>query len=301
MKIYRPFATLIVAFALIAGCEPMMDSDCRSSEDCPANLFCQMGECTDLSSGSIPGVSPLGENFDAGNSGDTTGDAAIDEPPHPCPDAPAADSENLVLNEFLANVPMGPDGDANEDGVRHYHDDEFVELVNLADTTIDLTDVALLNDTDVRFTFPEICLESMHAIVVFGGLEFGAEPPEGEGFISLISETWFRYAQGGGRVVVRAADGETIADHSYGSHPDGSLTLEDELHGDHYTPHSALADDDALFSPGTCANGQPFPTGCVEDSSDPEPDDASDTESVDEDEHEDDDGGSDFADSKPSG
>lgn len=287
MKPHRRYAlSLVFAAATAVGCAPPMDSECHTSEDCPGSTFCQMGQCTDLSGDPVSGHNLLDDNGDVSPSAvadvspdtDVSIDGGVSEPSHPCPDAPPADAERLVLNEFLANVPMGDAGDANEDGVRHYHDDEFVELVNAGDVTIDLTGVALLSDTDVRFVFPEICLEPLHAVVVFGGLEPGATPPQGEGFTSLVSDSWFRYPQGGGRIVVQSANDTTIADHTYGSHPDGSLNLARDLDGDRYVAHRELADDGALFSPGTCADGRPFPTGCRDEeekenapeSSDPE-------------------------------
>ena len=272
---------LLIASSLMAlaicGCQPDFTSECTSSTDCADHLFCKMGECIDLSSPDASSETALGVDDSANDAGYSDADA--DAPSHPCPDAPPADADNLVLNEFMANVPQGPEGDANQDGVRHYHDDEFVELVNVADETIDLSDVAILNDNDPRFNFSQHCLEPLHAVVVFGGIEDGAEPPAGEGFESLVSDTWFRYAQGGGRIVVHDAQGQTIADHSYGSHPDGSLNLEGDLNGATYTAHGDVADDGALFSPGTCADGRPFTTGCLGD---------------------DDDSSSKFADSKPS-
>lgn len=263
-------------FALTPGCLPEIESECRSSADCSGSDFCQMGLCSDPHDNHPEGKSMLGADDDTAKTGDvgydyesdTDADQPPDEPPHPCPDAPPADADSLLLNEFMANVPTGPDGDSNQDGVRHYHDDEFVELVNISDETIDLTDVAILKASDPRFILPPACLEPMHALVVFGALEDGADPPSGEGFESLISDKWFIYAQDSGHVVVRDADDGVIADHTYGSHPSGSLNLDADLDGDAYMAHRDLSDEDTLFSPGTCANGQPFPTGCDEDGGD---------------------------------
>ncbi len=254
-----------LATLLLTACKPDFTQECTASMDCPEPLFCRMGVCTDLSPTEPSTETPLGvdasqTSYDDAGVGDDTG------PPHPCPDAPPASADNLVLNEFMANVPQGPEGDANQDGERHFHDDEFVELVNRSDKTIDLTDVDILNDDALRFTFPELCLKPLHAVVVFGGIEDRASPPAGEGFKSLVSDTWFRYAQGGGRVVIHDARGETIADHTYESHPPGSLNLNPDLSGNDYIAHpDVAADDDALFSPGTCADGRPFTSGCLDD------------------------------------
>lgn len=286
-------ALLVALLAFSVACQPVMDSECKSLRDCPEGLFCQLGACVDLSANASQESTPLAASdapapsMDAGTAEDATAfidaptengptEAAPDEPPPPpcpdAPDAPAANADSLVLNELLAKVPMGPDGDANADGVRHFHDDEFVELVNISDQTIDLTDVTILNDTHVRFTFPPTCLEPLHAAVVFGGIEPGADLPAGEGYESFVADTRFAYADGGGRAVVRDASGDPIADYTYGAHPAQSLNLNLDLHGDHYVSHGELSDDEALFSPGTCSNGQPFPTGCTGDEEAQQPD-----------------------------
>ena len=286
------FATALSTSLLLSiGCTTDIHSECRSSADCSGSDFCQMGRCSDPHHNHPEGKSLLGKDEDSPSSnhgdvgyhGDTDVGENYSEPPHPCPDAPPAASDNLVLNEFMANVPAGPEGDANQDGVRHFHDDEFVELVNVSDETIDLTDVDIQKETDTRFSFPPTCLDSLHAVVVFGGIEDGADPPSGDGFTSMVSEQWFTYAQSSGHVVIRGADDELIAEYVYGSHPDGSLNLDPDLTGTDYVAHRDINDDGALFSPGTCANGLPFPTGCTKD-----------------DDENDDNGGSDYSDSKPS-
>ncbi len=256
-----PLCFVAATLLILAGCAPAEEAECRTSQDCDGTLFCRMGVCTDLNApaplgGSQPWVDDAGGLADADDK---------EGQPHPCPDAPGADASTLVLNELLATVPQGPAGDANGDGVRHFHDDEFVELVNISEETIDMTGVQIFNDETLRFTFPEFCLLPLHAAVVFGGIEPGADLPTGEGFEAFTADSRFAYADGGGRAVVRAAHGATIADFTYGSHPAESLNLAVDLDGDEYMPHGSLTDGEAIFSPGKCANGQPFPTGCGRD------------------------------------
>lgn len=264
---------LLIPLALITttACNTDLDYDCRNSADCQKDQFCHMGTCTDFDDPpqrELLGPDGASTTADAGLSIDAESTENSEPTDHPCPDASPASPENLLLNEFMANVPQGSEGDANQDGTRHYHDDEFVELVNTSEETVDLTGVEILNDDDVRFTFPATCIDALHAVVVFGGLEEGAPPPSGDGWESHISETWFRYAQGGGRVVVRSADGDTIADVSYGSHPDGSLNLDADLDGADFVAHNDVAPDGSLFSPGTCADGRPFTSRCIEEDDD---------------------------------
>ncbi len=268
----HPLLVLILLVG-ISACQQSFEAQCNGSDECPADHFCQLGECVDLNADPLHTAAT--PSTDAASTNKET-PADDDLPDHPCPDAPMATDESVILNEFMANVPPGDEGDANQDGTRHFHDDEFVELVNIGDEVVDMTSLQLQNDGDERFTFPPFCLEPLHAVVVFGGLEESADPPSGEGFESLISESWFRYAQGGGRIVVQAADGSIIADHSYGSHPEGSLNRWPELETSEFQPHRDLDDDQPLFSPGTCADGRPFTTGCAPAASDPAPSNHSD-------------------------
>ncbi len=276
---------VLIVLVVTLGCQQGFEAQCDTSEHCPDGHFCQLGDCVDLNAnGSPPLENSATDDSDSPHSSpehaaNATGDASAptdDSPPHPCPDAPGADPQSIILNEFMANVPAGDAGDANQDGVRHFHDDEFVELVNISEHTVDMTGLQLQNDGDERFTFPPFCLDGLHAVVVFGGLEDGADPPSGEGFESIIADSWFRYAQGGGRIVVEAADGAIIADHTYGSHPEGSLNRWPELDNGEFKPHRDLHDDQPLFSPGTCADGRPFTTGCVPTAPPPAPSNHSD-------------------------
>ncbi|MDT7604221.1 MAG: large repetitive protein, partial [Acidobacteriota bacterium] len=82
----------------------------------------------------------------------------------------------LVINEILADVPpdnastTNVEGDANRDGVRGAGDDEFVELLNNSDATLDLSGVVISDSTSTRFTFPtNTTLAAGQAVAVFGG------------------------------------------------------------------------------------------------------------------------------------
>lgn len=87
-------------------------------------------------------------------------------PPHP------------VITEVLFNVPLGPEGDANKDGVRDAAGDEFVEMMNPHGAPIALGGYTLTNrlttgdpkvNRGVRFRFPEFELEPGGVVVVFNG------------------------------------------------------------------------------------------------------------------------------------
>lgn len=262
------FFLLALYFLLLAGCLADWRFECESSLDCLAGDFCQMGRCVDLSPGTAGGHSRLGSNNHSDQTTSIDADAA-DLPdifeeevePHPCPDAKAPTPKTLILNEVFANVPTGPEGDANGDGVRDAADDEFVELVNISSKTLDLTGVAVTNGGDPRFSFPPTCLEPGHAVVVFGGIRPGASPPSGEGWTSYIADRRFSFANGGGQATIIGADSQFLGELSYGSHPAQSLTRDPQLTGEFFVSHKEL-NQAALFSPGTCADGRPFTTGC---------------------------------------
>src|SRR6185369_8542101 len=47
-------------------------------------------------------------------------------------------SVTLIINEYLADPPAGPPGDANGDGITNSTQDEFVELVNNGTSPVDI-------------------------------------------------------------------------------------------------------------------------------------------------------------------
>lgn len=88
--------------------------------------------------------------------------------PHPHP----------VLMEVLFNPPRGADGDANGDGRREAAGDEFVELHNPHDKSIQLRGYSITNwltaaDAEekrgIRFLFPRFRLGAGETVVVFNG------------------------------------------------------------------------------------------------------------------------------------
>ena len=60
---------------------------------------------------------------------------------------------SIIINEFLADPASGLAGDANGDGVRSTSNDEFVELFNGGDLTVDLTAWLLGDSTKIRHVF----------------------------------------------------------------------------------------------------------------------------------------------------
>jgi len=94
---------------------------------------------------------------------------------------PFLEDLDIVLNEIHAD----PDlilGDANNDGLIHSDDDEFLEFVNIGENDLDLSGWSISDSLRPRFIFPEeTFLEKGCAVVIFGGGD-----PQGDFGGSLI-------------------------------------------------------------------------------------------------------------------
>ncbi|RDV39657.1 lamin tail domain-containing protein [Bradymonadaceae bacterium TMQ3] len=283
---HLPTASLVLLSLLAlllssAGCGPATETECRTSNDCLSAQFCRLSRCvyivseesdqsessgndvghtpdtdpTDLPADPSPGSSDTGTTTDA----DLPGSPDL---PHPCPEARRPEAGLLLINELLPNVPTGPEGDANADGSRSAHDDEFVEIVNISPHTLDLEGVGVANDTSIRFTFPPHCLAAGHGAVIFAASTSGAPPPAGEGFDTWLADSRFQLANDGGRVALYRADGQLIDEALYTNAPPRSLNRSPELSSGSFAHHTTLSED-RLFSPGTCADGRPLTSGCA--------------------------------------
>lgn len=178
---------------------------------------------------------------------------------------------DLVINEILVDPPV----DTNGDGVYESGEDEFLEIANHADATIDLSGVTI-SETDIpelpRHTFAEgTVLQAGEAVLVYGGgsvdsLAFSHVLA----FVATNDDSSLEYGLAlnneGDRVTLWMPDGATaIADMPYGDEgtnealEDASLVLDPDVWGTSYTHHhyadGALAD----YSPGTYVDGSAFP------------------------------------------
>ena len=61
---------------------------------------------------------------------------------------------NLLLNEVLYDPPNGLEGDANGDGVRDPNDDEFVELINVSNSNLDISGYEFYDNTNLSSGMP---------------------------------------------------------------------------------------------------------------------------------------------------
>ncbi len=181
-------------------------------------------------------------------------------PPSPTPSpTPTLIPGEVIINEILANVPLGIEGDANGDGVRSYWQDEFVELVNWTNHTVNLGGCTISDSSYTRFTFADpLLIPSGKALVLFGGGE-----PTGEfgGAITLIASTQSYYGLGlnnpGDTVTLR--NGDEIYDMvTYGQQNTTSINRWPEIRGSFHFHNLIPEAAGRLFSPGTKVNGEDF-------------------------------------------
>lgn len=172
-------------------------------------------------------------------------------------------SELLVINEVLADPAASLDGDANGDGVRDGSDDEFVELVNISGDSLDLSGWRLSDATGARHIFPDnSVIPNLCAVVIFGGGEPGGT------FMQSVVQTASSGTLGlnnSGDILTIDDGSMEIASLNYGAEGgrNQSITREPDITGSDFVLHSgANGAGGALFSPGTLANGSPFP-GCA--------------------------------------
>jgi hypothetical protein len=146
-----------------------------------------------------------------------------------------APSPEIVINEVLADPPMGLAGDMNCDGLRHGIDDEFIELVNAGAHATDLSGWALHDGHAERFRFPsDTVLFPGQVVVVFGGGGSSCSFPAGvqafsaSGGLALSQDDSVELRDADGfvmddlhytealgnqdRSMVRAVDGDPLAD-----------------------------------------------------------------------------------------
>lgn len=164
----------------------------------------------------------------------------------------------VIINEVLADPPADLVGDSNGDGIRSTTDDEFVELLNISDTSVDLSKWTISDIVDIRHEFPEgTIIKSGEAIVIFGG-----------GVPSLSNPgAQFFTASSGGLGINNAGEELTLADslgntidffaftNSLGNDVSITYTIEGDV-------NSGLIDHDQIssliFSPGTRSDGSNF-------------------------------------------
>ena len=178
---------------------------------------------------------------------------------------------DLVINELLADGTV--DGDPNDDGSANSVEDEFIEIANASDVTVDLSGVQLVEQDFAflpRHTFAQgTVLKAGSAIVIFGGGDVSTLSADNVEFVTAQNDDpgqAYGLAltdSGDTLVVLPAEDGEPLARLAYGSEDptkptvsDMSLTLSPDVYGTEYKAHNEAGATD--YSPGTFADGSKF-------------------------------------------
>jgi hypothetical protein len=194
-------------------------------------------------------------------------DVDADDPP----ENPAADfvfsfdtvslaTPDWVINEIHAD-PDSSAGDANGDGTPHFSQDEFVEIVNISGSAMDISGWTLADGFGVRHTFPGGTLvPDQCSIVVFGG---GAPTGDfGGSVVQTASGNQLGLNNGGDSITLN--DGlSDVATASYTGSEGGdnqSITLSPDVTGTlPWVKHTvATGSGGTRFSPGTRADGVAF-------------------------------------------
>ena len=174
-------------------------------------------------------------------------------------------SAPLVINEYLADPPDGPSGDANGDGARDAAQDEFIELVNSSAAPLDVSGFTVADAAQIRFTLPPgRVIPPGEAAVIFGGGNpsgpFGNASANDLVF-AVAASAGLSLNNGGDSIIVRDASGREVARRDYPA-SDGSanqsITRSPDVNGAFVTHLSATGSSGRLFSPGTLANGFAF-------------------------------------------
>lgn len=173
----------------------------------------------------------------------------------------------VVINELLTDGAVN--GDPNGDGdAPDPVGDEFVELVNGSDATVDLSGFTLQEDTfpTPRHTFPSgTLLPAGHALVVFGGGTAPDDSATAQFTVSNANEGAIPFGlhldNEGDTLRLLDTNAQVVAILSYGVGPsplvfgDESLTRSPDITGE-FTPHSSVSD--LSFSPGLRSDGTSF-------------------------------------------
>ncbi|MDP7029982.1 MAG: lamin tail domain-containing protein [Phycisphaerales bacterium] len=205
-------------------------------------------ECDpDCNGNGVPDVCDIAD----GTSEDADGNGVPDE----------CEGSVFVINEINAD-PDSTLGDANGDGVAHYGDDEFVEIVNMSGADIDMSAWTLADGYGIRHTFPfGTIVGDSCAVVVFGG---GTPTGDFGGAIVMVSSSNTLGLNNGGDTITIADAAGTVQltiDYGYAG-ANQSITRNPDVYGVDWVDHSTIAPDGALFSPGTRVDGVGFGGDC---------------------------------------
>lgn len=150
----------------------------------------------------------------------------------------------LVINEILAD----PNGDANGDGVTSATNDEFVEIVNIGNAAINMSNFTLSDATLVRHIFPNnTILQPNQSIVIFGG----GTPTNIQGIVQTASTNSLALTNTTDDVILKNADGITLLSVTYGGEAGNnqSIARNPDFTGA-FVEHTTILSNPIAYSPG---------------------------------------------------
>ena len=170
---------------------------------------------------------------------------------------------SLLLNEVLYDPSnSGLDGDANGDGEYVHNEDEFVELVNVSNSNLDISGYEFYDNTNLISGMPNhvvppgTILPSMKAYVVFGGgIPIG---DFGGAIVHTASASVLNLNNSSDTLTIKNDIGETVIVfdvEALSNNPNESYSRLPDICGD-FVQHNSTSL--GLFSPGTKSNGDPF-------------------------------------------
>ena len=202
------------------------------------------------------------------NDTDTDNDGVPDNVDN-CPELAGTTTNNgcpwlgFLLNEVHYDPATPITGDANGDGIREAQGDEFIELFNSAENSLDLSGYTVSDAFTIRHTFPSGTIIPSNGILVL----FGGGTPTGDFGGALVQtangfENRLNLNNSGDSVLIHDQDGEVIlsynsADTSINHGADQSVTRFPDLFGD-FVLHTEANSNGALYSPGTRTDGSSF-------------------------------------------
>jgi hypothetical protein len=170
----------------------------------------------------------------------------------------------LILNEICYDPwNSGLSGDTNGDGRYAQSEDEFVELVNLSSSEIDLSGYTLFDEENLAINSPNHTIPA-NTIIPAGGVLviFGGGTPTGSfggATVQTSSSGDFNLNNAGDKLYVFDAAGNEILTFDIeplSNNPNESYTRNPDLTGDFVQHGDAVPG--VLFSPGTKIDGSPF-------------------------------------------
>lgn len=171
----------------------------------------------------------------------------------------------FVINEIHAD-PDPSSGDANGDGGVDSVEDEFVELINVSPTSLDISDWSFRDVFGIRHIFPAGSeVGSGCGVIIFGG---GTPTGSFGNFLVQVASTGsLGLNDHGDAVSLLDGDSQVVSTYSYGivAGDDQSITRDPDIIGtDPMVKHStATGSGGTLFSPGRLIDGGEF-VGCSE-------------------------------------